>query len=82
MTCPSGAGDAEALSQGPDTAQGEALDAVLYRRDFQSVVLDPLTRTGTEGRVALRHGRRAWLIEREPTYWPLIEAAVDVAGQP
>jgi DNA modification methylase len=38
------------------------------------VVLDPFAGTGTTGRVALALGRRAWLIERESTYWPRLEA--------
>src|SRR5688572_8133818 len=40
------------------------------------VVLDPFAGIGTVGRVARQHDRRARLIEREPSYWPLIEAAV------
>jgi site-specific DNA-methyltransferase (adenine-specific) len=38
------------------------------------VVLDPFAGTGTTGRLALALGRRAWLVECEPTYWPRLEA--------
>jgi site-specific DNA-methyltransferase (adenine-specific) len=44
------------------------------------VVLDPFAGTGTVGRVTREHGRRTWLIKREPTYWPLIEAALNRGG--
>jgi DNA modification methylase len=43
------------------------------------VVLDPFGGTGTVGRVARGLERHAWLIEREPTYWPRIEAALGLA---
>jgi hypothetical protein len=46
------------------------------------VVLDPFAGTGTVGRVARQHDRRAWLIERELSYWPLIEAAVRPEDRP
>jgi DNA modification methylase len=45
-------------------------------------VLDPFAGTGTVGRVAGLNCRRAWLIEREPSYWTLIEAAVGGAERP
>src|SRR5262249_59390299 len=48
---------------------------VSHRRYVGEVVLDPFAGTGTTGRVALAFGRRAWLIEREPAYWPRLEAA-------
>jgi modification methylase len=44
------------------------------------VVLDPFAGTGTVGRVAGKLGRRAWSVEREPAYWPLIEVAIGVGG--
>lgn len=37
------------------------------------VVLDPFGGSGTTGAAAIEHGRSAVLIEREPTYWPIIE---------
>lgn len=37
------------------------------------VVLDPFGGSGTTGAAAIEHGRAAMLIEREPTYWPIIE---------
>jgi modification methylase len=37
------------------------------------VVLDPFAGLGTVGRVARSLGRRAWLIEREPSYWLRLE---------
>ncbi len=44
------------------------------------IVLDPFAGTGTVGRVARLQGRRAWLIEREPSYWPRILAAIGRGG--
>ncbi len=38
------------------------------------VVLDPYAGTGAVGRVARELGRAAWLIEREASYWPDLEA--------
>src|SRR5207244_10351631 len=38
------------------------------------VILDPYAGTGTVGRVARGLGRAVWLIEREPSYWPDLEA--------
>jgi hypothetical protein len=46
------------------------------------VVLDPFAGTGTTGRVALALGRRAGLIEREPAYWPPLEAALSPPRTP
>jgi adenine-specific DNA-methyltransferase len=40
------------------------------------VVLDPFAGTGTVGRRARLLGREAWLIEREPAYWPRLEAVL------
>jgi DNA modification methylase len=40
------------------------------------VVLDPFAGMGTVGRVARQHGRPARMIEREQSYWPLIEEAI------
>jgi len=37
------------------------------------VVLDPFGGSGTTGAAALAHGRSTVMIEREPTYWPIIE---------
>ena len=45
-----------------------------------AVVLDPFAGSGTTGRVALLHGRVAWLIEREPSYWPRLEAVIGQAA--
>jgi DNA modification methylase len=42
----------------------------------QDLVLDPFAGTGSVGRVAHQLGRRAWVIEREPRYWPRLEALV------
>jgi len=46
------------------------------------VVLDPWAGTGTTGKVARAYGREAWLIEREPGYWPMLEAVVLQAALP
>jgi DNA modification methylase len=40
------------------------------------VVLDPFAGKGTVCRVARQLGRQAWLIEREPSYWPRLEAVL------
>ncbi len=40
------------------------------------VVLDPFAGQGTTGRIAQLLSREAWLIEREPTYWPRLEAVL------
>lgn len=40
------------------------------------VVLDPFAGQGTTARMARLLGREAWLIEREPTYWPRLEAVL------
>jgi len=40
------------------------------------MVLDSFAGTGTVGRVARQHGREAWMIEREPSHWPLIQVAL------
>lgn len=37
------------------------------------VVLDPFGGSGTTGAAAVAHGRSTVMIEREPTYWPIIE---------
>lgn len=37
------------------------------------VVMDPFGGSGTTGAAAMAHGRSAVMIEREPTYWPIIE---------
>ena len=37
------------------------------------VVLDPFGGSGTTGAAATAHGRSAVMIEREPSYWPIIE---------
>ena len=37
------------------------------------VVLDPFGGSGTTGAAAMAHGRHSVMIEREPTYWPIIE---------
>ena len=37
------------------------------------VVLDPFGGSGTTGAAAMVHGRSSVMIEREPTYWPIIE---------
>lgn len=37
------------------------------------VVLDPFGGSGTTGAAAMAHGRSSVMIEREPTYWPIIE---------
>jgi site-specific DNA-methyltransferase (adenine-specific) len=49
---------------------------VLLFSEPGGVVLDPFAGTGTVGRVAMLHGRTAWLIEREPAYWPRLEAII------
>lgn len=46
---------------------------ILYSRP-DDLVLDPFAGLGTVGRVAQALGRRAWLIEREPSYWPRLES--------
>ena len=38
-----------------------------------NVVLDPFGGSGTTGAAAMAHGRSAVMIEREATYWPIIE---------
>ncbi|MFC5390664.1 site-specific DNA-methyltransferase [Brevundimonas bullata] len=38
-----------------------------------NVVLDPFGGSGTTGAASMAHGRSAVMIEREPTYWPIIE---------
>ncbi len=42
------------------------------------VVLDPFGGSGTTGAAALAHGRSTVMIEREPTYWPIIEKRLGV----
>lgn len=37
------------------------------------VVMDPFGGSGTTGAAAMAHGRFSVMIEREPTYWPIIE---------
>ena len=37
------------------------------------VVMDPFGGSGTTGAAAMAHGRASVMIEREPTYWPIIE---------
>ena len=39
-------------------------------------LVDPFAGAGAVGRVARSLGRVAWLIEREPTYWPRLQAIV------
>ena len=39
-------------------------------------VLDPFASEGTVAKVALKMDRRAWLTEREPSYWSRLEAVV------
>lgn len=46
---------------------------VLACSNLGDVVLDPFGGSGTTGAAAVEHGRSAVLIEREPTYWPIIE---------
>ncbi len=45
------------------------------------VVLDPFAGTGTTGRVALALGRQAWLIEKAPAYWTILERIVRAASE-
>ena len=40
------------------------------------LVLDPNAGTGMTGRVASQMGRRAWLIERQPSYWDRLDRLV------
>lgn len=40
------------------------------------VVLDPFAGTGQTAKVAQLLSREAWLIEREPSYWPRLEAVL------
>lgn len=42
------------------------------------VVLDPFAGSGTTGAAAMAHGRSSVLIEREATYWPIIEKRLDL----
>jgi len=49
---------------------------VLLYSEPGDVVLDPFAGTGTVGRIARLHGRIAWLVEREPSYWPGLEAVL------
>jgi DNA modification methylase len=49
---------------------------VLLYSNPGDVVLDPFAGNGTTGRVARLHGREAWLIEREPAYWPRLETVL------
>ncbi len=44
------------------------------------VILDPFAGTGAVGRIAHAEGRRAWLIEREPRYWPALAAETEGAA--
>lgn len=46
---------------------------VLSCSNHGDVVLDPFGGSGTTGAAAIEQGRSAILIEREPTYWPIIE---------
>jgi DNA modification methylase len=46
---------------------------VLLFSGLGDVVLDPFAGTGTTGRLARELGRGAWLVEREPAYWPDLE---------
>jgi len=46
---------------------------VLACSNAGDVVLDPFGGSGTTGAAAIEHGRAAVLIERQPTYWPIIE---------
>lgn len=46
---------------------------VLACSNLGDVVLDPFGGSGTTGAAAIEHGRSAVLIEREPSYWPIIE---------
>jgi modification methylase len=45
------------------------------------LVLDPNAGTGVTGRVAWELGRRAWLVEREPSYWDRLEDLVRAAAR-
>lgn len=42
------------------------------------IILDPFAGSGTTGRVAIEHGRKAVLIELNPAYIPLIESRTNV----
>lgn len=42
------------------------------------VVLDPFAGNGSAGASAIRQGRIAWLIEREPLFWPRLEVVLGV----
>lgn len=46
---------------------------VLACSNVGDVVMDPFGGSGTTGAAAMAHGRSAVMIEREPTYWPIIE---------
>lgn len=46
---------------------------VLACSNLGDVVLDPFAGSGTTGAAAMAHGRSSVMIEREPTYWPIIE---------
>ncbi len=57
----------------PDALVGRLVE--LYSAP-DDVVLDPFAGTGTVGRMARLLGREAWLIEREPRYWPRLDAVL------
>lgn len=46
---------------------------VLACSNAGDVVLDPFGGSGTTGAAAMAHGRSSVMIERESTYWPIIE---------
>lgn len=54
---------------------------VLACSNAGEVVLDPFGGSGTTGAAAIEHGRSAVMIEREPTYWPIIEKRLGLVGR-
>lgn len=75
---PGRAGDGEPLAF-PDELVRRL---VLLFSEPGDVVLDPFAGTGTVGKVAVRLGRLAWLIERQPCYWPRLEAIIGQLSLP
>jgi len=54
---------------------------VLACSNAGEVVLDPFGGSGTTGAAAIEHGRSAVMIEREPTYWQIIEKRLGLVGR-
>jgi DNA modification methylase len=76
------AGQEGALCQGSDhpapMPKWLARDLILSWSNPGDTVLDPFSGSGTTGRAALEHGRKAILIEIEESYLPVIERSCSV----